>query len=270
MAASTAKDEVAFVVVPGSFATPALYEDNIVAGLRSRGYRVDLIGLLSANDGSRLPAPTMEDDAAHIRAAALAILDDPEQPRDVVLSVHSYSGIPGSSALKGLAKAERSAQQGKPATGVVGIVYLGSFVPFEGQSIRDIMGEAMPEAYRIGSPGGYLPGVSKELAPLIFNDLPPERALEILNAMTLHSSDSYSGKASYEAWRDIPSRQLIPEQDLIVPVPVQLQMYDKAAAAGGKITKVVVPGAGHALNVSKTELVVQELVKAAEASRSWM
>lgn len=262
-----ASDNVAFVVVPASFTTPAFYEDNIVAGLRNKGFRVDPVRLLSADDGSRQPAATAEDDAAHIRAAVTAILDDPEQPRDVVLSLHSYSGIPGSSAAKGLTKAERSAQQGKPATGVVGIVYLGSFVPFEGQSIRDILGEAMPEPYRVRNPGAYMPGVTADLAPLIFNDLPADRALEILGAMTLHSSDSYSGKASYEAWRDIPSVQIIPEQDLIVPTAVQLQMHDKVVAAGGKLTKVVVPGAGHAVSISQEELVVNELVKAAEGSR---
>lgn len=258
-----ASHNVAFVIVPGSFATPALYEDNIVAGLRAKGYRVDLTGLLSADDGSRQPAATMDDDAAHIRAAVTAILDDSEHPHDVVLCLHSYSGLPGTSALKGLAKAHRAAQHGKPATGVVGIVYLGSFVPFEGQSLRDIMADAMPEAYRVRDPGGYMPGVSSEYAPLIFNDLPADRALEILGAMTLHSSDSYSGRASYEAWRDIPSRQIIPEQDLIVPTAIQLQMYDEVVAAGGKLTKVIVPGAGHAINVSQTELVVNELINAA-------
>lgn len=261
MSAST----VAFVLVPGSFATPQLYEDNIVAGLKSRGYHVNNLDLLSANDGSRLPPATMEEDAAHIRAAVLAILDNAEQPRDVVVCCHSYSGIPTSSALKGLAKAERPSHEGKPATGVVGIVYMGSFIPLEGESIRDIMGEAMPEAYRTGNPGGYLPGVTAELAPLIFNDLPAEKAQQITSAMTLHSSDSYSGKASYEAWRHIPSVQIIPDQDLIVPTTLQLQMYDKATAAGGKVIKVVAPGASHAIPISQTEFVVNELVKAAEA-----
>lgn len=259
MASST----VAFVLVPGSFATPILYEDNIVAGVRGKGYDIKAIELLSANDGSRQPPPKMEDDAAHIRAAVLAILDDEASPKDVVLTVHSYSGIPGSSALKGLSKADRAAE-GK-STGVTGIVYMGSFVPLLGETVRGIMGETTPEPYKTGIPGGYLPPIQSELAALIFNDLSPEDALKLHSQMSTHSSDTYDGKASYEAWKDILTVQIIPEADLIVGTALQEEMYQKALAAGGKITRVLVKGAGHAINISQTDTVVDEMIKLARS-----
>jgi len=264
MAASKGNKDVAFLVVPGSFATPAGY-DQLIESLHAKGHDAKSIALLTANDGSRLPPATMEDDAEHIRAAVLAIIDDAAHPKNVVITLHSYSGVPGTSALKGLGPADRKAQ-GKE-TAVVGILYMAAFLPALGQSNRDIMIEfdAMPEPYKSGISGGYLPAVPAEFAPVIFNDVESQDLVtRNFNTMTQHSSDSYSGKASYEAWKDIPSVQIIPGSDLVVPVPVQEAMHERAAAAGGKVKRVFVEGGSHGINVSQPELVVGEMIKLAE------
>ncbi|RYO80945.1 hypothetical protein DL766_000296 [Monosporascus sp. MC13-8B] len=204
----------------------------------------------------------MEDDAAHIRDAITSILDDESNPRNVVVLVHSYGGVPGSSALKGLSKADRSAR-GK-GTAVLGIVYMGSFIIPLGQSLRDTMGDAMPPEYRASQPGQYLQPISAELAPLIFNDLEsPEDVAKYYSMMTRQSSDSFDGKLSYEAWKDIPSVQMVPEKDIIVPIQLQNAMYEQAVAAGGKITQVFLQGIGHAPNVRVTKLIAEEMVKLA-------
>lgn len=246
---------VAFVLVPGSFATPAIY-DKIRPILERKGYTVKDAALLSANDGSRKPAATMEDDAAYIRSVIISQLD---AGKNVVLAVQSYGGLPGSEATKGLSKAARA---GKPA--VIGILYAASFSPDIGQSVRSIMGEAMPETFRIGVPGGYFDGVPAEMAPAIFNDF--EDAAEVAKihaSMTGHSSDSYSGKASYAAWKDIPGTTVIPENDYIVPPPIQEALYEHAIANGGTLKRVLVPGASHAVTISQPQLVADELVKLA-------
>jgi len=160
-----------FIIVPGSFTTPPFY-DKLVSVLRAQGQDVQVIPLPSANDGSVLPAPTVEDDAAAIRRAVLAVLDDAARPRDVVLTMHSYAGVPGTSALRGLDRAARTAAApagGPTATAVTGLVYLGAMIPDVGQSLREISGgfDAIQEPYKTGEPGGYMPALPAEFAPLI-------------------------------------------------------------------------------------------------------
>lgn len=258
--------KTSFIIVPGSFATAPLY-DSLVAALRDQGHEARAIDLPSANDGSVLPAPTGEDDAKHIREAVLATLDSETSPSDVVVMLHSYSGVPGSSALKGLSRADRSAQ-GK-TTAVVGVLYLASFVLPLGESNRTWLSarDAMPEPFKSGVPGGYLPPIDPSFGAFIFNDIKSEELqAKYLAQMTRHSSDSYDGVVSYEAWKEIPSVTVIPENDVIVPTPLQEVMYEQSVAAGGKVRRVFVEGAGHCVNVSRPELVAEELVKLAAGS----
>lgn len=84
--------------------------------------------------------------------------------------------------------------------------------------------------------------------------------------MTPHSSDSFDGVVSYEAWKYIPSVLIIPENDAIVPTPLLEVMYEDSVAAGGKVRRLFVEGAGHCVNISRPEFVAEELVKLAAAS----
>lgn len=250
--------EVAFIIVPGSFATAALY-DGLLAEVRSRGYQADVVGLLSVNDGTRMPPAKMEDDAAHIRAAIISVLDDPEAPKNVVLAVHSYAGFPGTAAVEGLIPADRAAQ-GK-STAVTAITYLASFLPVVKESLRDFMGGAMPEPQKSGNPGGYMPLLPREFAQLIFNDIEsPEEVARCYDMMSLHSSDSYDGRVTYEAWKHLPCKQIIPEIDVILPVEGQEKMYSRALANGADVKRIFVEGAGHCLTISRTTLVADEIV----------
>jgi pimeloyl-ACP methyl ester carboxylesterase len=259
------QEKVEFVIVPGSFATPGPY-DVLVKALNAKGYSARVVGLPSVNDGTRLPAATMEDDAAEIRSAVLSILDDPEKPKNVVLAAHSYGGFPTTESAKGLAKADRAAQ-GKQ-TAVIGLMYLGAFLPQQGQSLRDIMSntEGFTEEFRVGYPGGYFPRTAPEFAPYIFNDVEdPAEAARLLATMARHSSDSYSGKVTYAAWKDIPSVTVIPSIDLIIPVAVQEDMFEKAnAVAPGNVKKLSYEGAGHCFFWTRPDATVAYLIKLAE------
>lgn len=255
--------KTSFIIVPGSFATVPIY-NGLVAVLREQGHEARAIALPSANDGSVLPAPTGEDDAKHIRKEITASLDSETSPSDVVVMLHSYSGVPGSSALKGLGRADRSAD-GK-TTAVVGVLYLASFVLPLGEGNRSWMSarDVMPEPFKSGIPGGYLPPIDPSYGAFIFNDIKSEEEqAKYLAMMTRHSSDSFDGVVSYEAWKYIPSVLVIPENDVIVPTPMLEVMYEDSVAAGGKVRRVFVEGAGHCVNVSRPEFVADELVKLA-------
>ncbi|KAJ9652226.1 hypothetical protein H2198_008499 [Neophaeococcomyces mojaviensis] len=257
----TSTKPVTFVLVPGSFVTPA-ENDKLAAALEQKGYTVNHIELLTANDGTRQPPATMADDTTHIRSEISSILDNDN--RNVVLVLHSYAGIPGNNALSGLNTADRAAA-GKD-TSVVGILFIGSFLPMAGESLRDILtsdlapGEHIQEPYKSGMPGEYLPAIPAEFAPFVFNDLVDQAEVAKYHGlMVRHASDSYGAKATYTAWKDIHSVYMIPERDVILPVVVQEAMYERAISEGGKVKRVFVEGVGHCVNISRPEVVVKEL-----------
>lgn len=259
---SSQANDYVFLLVPGSFATPAGYT-NLIEELRAQGQEVQTTDLLSVNDGTRLPPASMKDDTAHIRQAILSILDHPTTPKNVVVAPHSYGGIPTTCALEELNKSARSAA-GK-STAVTGIIYLASFILSEGESLRGIMAEqdALHEPMKTGVPGGYLPPIVPEFARFIFNDLTPEEGLEFLATMSQHASDSYNEGVTYAGWKDIPSVYVIPSMDVVVPTPLQELMYERAEKAGGKVERVLIEGAGHGLPVSRLGPVVDEMIKLA-------
>lgn len=255
----TTTKEVVFVLVPGSFATTTMY-DKVTPILEKAGYRVKPVELLSANVGSRLPAPQMVDDAAHIRSNILSILDS---GRNVVLALQSYSGFPGSEAAKGLSQEDR----GLNATAVTRILYAASYIPEEGKSLRDMMDAYIPEVYKTGNPGGHFPPVRSEMATSVFNDMADQdEILKYGRSMTGHSSDTFCGKLSYSAWKDIPGTTIIPQQDLILATVEQEKQYTHAVRNGGKIKRVAVEGGGHGITVTKPQLVVDELIALAKAA----
>lgn len=245
-----------FALVPGSFGTPAEY-DKVEKLLQAQGHKTRLIALLSANDGTRQPPASTSNDIKHIHSELLKVLE----ASNVVLALHSYSGIPGSGAVEGLTRSARQAK-GK-STAIVGILYIASFVPEVGDSVRKIMTalDAMPEPFLSGFPGKYMPGIPAEMAPMIYNDLTDEKEIAKYHGMmVMHSSDSYSGEVTYAGWKDVPSTLIIPSQDVIIPVKVLEWMAERA---GEKLRVVREEGAGHCVNVSRPEVVVRELLSLA-------
>jgi pimeloyl-ACP methyl ester carboxylesterase len=102
------------VFVHGMFHVPANY-DVLLKLLKDAGYRVSAPQLPSMQDLT--PAVgTMEPD---IKAVREAIEQELEQDHDVVLVMHSYGGVVGSQAFKGLAKKDRGDKSG--VTQLVGV-----------------------------------------------------------------------------------------------------------------------------------------------------
>lgn len=267
MAAVHPKNSATVLVVPGSFTTPPLY-DGLIKTIRDQGCDAKAIELLSANDGTRLPAATTAEDAAHIRQHILSVLDHPTAARDVVLALHSYGGVPGSSAAKDLSKADR-VRQGK-TTAVIGIAYMAAFLLPLGTSNRAFVNDhgATPEVLRVVKDGervgGYMPAMPPEFTPVLFSDVgSAEEQRRLARFMTAHSCDSFEGGVAYEAWKNIPSITIIPGEDRVIPTDLQEMMYENAVAAGGNVTRVFVEGASHAVPVSRADAVAAELVKLA-------
>lgn len=121
------------VLVPGAWHTGQAY-DLLTSPIREKGYEPFPIQLPSVGISPGLP--DFSADVAAIRAHVTKIMD--QENRDVVLVMHSYGGVPGTEAMKGLSKKERKAA-GK-GTGVVALVYIASLVPGKGFNCSDPLG----------------------------------------------------------------------------------------------------------------------------------
>lgn len=124
------------IVIPGSFSTISGYA-AVIAELEAHGYAVHGIELETV--GRRMgKAPDMYADTAKVAALVSKLADE---GKDVVLVPHSYGGIVALEASKGLAKSVRE-KAGKTG-GVARIVLVTAVAPLEGQTVKDLFGEAL-------------------------------------------------------------------------------------------------------------------------------
>jgi alpha-beta hydrolase superfamily lysophospholipase len=121
------------VFCPGAWHTPSCFAPTTDL-LSAAGYQISLVSLQSV--GSELrgedPQQNWDADIAAIRATVIPHLDRGE---DVVLVVHSYGGLIGSEAAKGLDRKSRD-QDGQGA--IIAMAYLASVV-------LDIGGAVLPD-----------------------------------------------------------------------------------------------------------------------------
>lgn len=120
-------------MVPGSWHKPTIY-NGVASNLQKHDYQTVLLPLPSA--GAVPPNQDFTEDVTAIRDCITSLVSE---GNDVVLVVHSYTGLPGSEACKGLGKKEREAKGEK--AGVVRYVCLNA--------------SAMPEGYQSIPRGQY-------------------------------------------------------------------------------------------------------------------
>ena len=121
-----------FVIVPGASQNPTHY-GYLAHLLQLAGYPTFSALLPSIGATEKV---TVEEDAVYIRDKMLIPVLDHEE-HDVIVLFHSYSSIPGSAAVKGLSKAERTAAGKK--TGVLGQIHLATLLAKGGDGV-DIVG----------------------------------------------------------------------------------------------------------------------------------
>lgn len=133
-----AMSQPVFVLVPGSFSPPSVYDSLKLILQRSR-YESHVVALVSANSEGKFDTPpTMYDDAAAIRIVLARLVDE---GKEIILVMSSYGGYPGTEATKGLSKGELK-EEGKEG-GIVNLVYLAAWMPPLGVSLFQIMEEPM-------------------------------------------------------------------------------------------------------------------------------
>ena len=129
---STMTSSPTIVMVPGAFHVDSAM-DVLGAELQQAGYNTRTIGLITVNQ----PGLAVKDDISALVEKVFQPLIA-QQGKDIVLYLHSYAGFPGSAAIKGFSKKERTTkgQQG----GIIGLIYQSAFTPQPSDTLIKMIG----------------------------------------------------------------------------------------------------------------------------------
>ena len=197
--------------------------------LESAGYETHTVSLPSVSATN-----IQEDFTADVITIASAITALVDKGRDVAIIMHSYGGIPGSAAVKGLTKSGRQ-RQGKQG-GVSHLVYCAAFMPDEGVSLADAAGASQPDSeppdwwiWSDSEKKSLMPGGPEER---FYNDVSDKKVLDgLVKALKPHAVGTYFSKNTYAAWKDLPTTYIACSKDNAIPIEGQHAMVEAANAA---------------------------------------
>ncbi|MET8655149.1 alpha/beta fold hydrolase [Nocardia aurea] len=232
------------VLVHGAFAESASWS-GVIEGLRE--HPLDVVAVAN-------PLRSLPGDAAYLRDI-LAGIDAP-----VILVGHSYGGM---------VITEAAADSDK----VAALVYVCAFAPEHGESALELsnkfpggtLGEALT-AYPLTEGGTEFAIRPDAFHHQFAADVPDTRAAVMCATQRPVTEIALTAGLSTEtaAWQSIPSWFVFGAADLNIPVALHRFMADRASAKG----TVEIPGASHALSVSRPDAVTSSILDAARTTGS--
>jgi len=244
-----------FVIVPGASQTPSHYA-HLIHLLQSKGYPTLSSLLPTTGTGAKV---TAQDDADYIRSHMILPVLDIEK-HDVILVMHSYSGMPGGAAALGLGKEDR-AKEGK-TTSVIGQIYIASILPKggDGKDVVATFGGQLPPHISINEAAGILE--CEDPAPVLFGDVTSKAESDALVLSTLCPSlASFTSPCPRASW-DSPAFKgrlafIRTLKDATMPPPVQ----DMLIGSTGQEFIVKDVDAGHNAQITAPEKVLDLFVE---------
>ena len=199
------------VIVPGAWHTPAHF-DPLTSRLEKAGYTVHVVSLPSIGDN-----PTTTDFNSDVALIATTIQNAADQGEEVIVVVHSAGGVTGSEAVQNLTKSDR--RNSEKEGGVVRMVYLCAFAAPEGIGVFKATNGPDPWISMEGP-------VCRPGDPMdrFYHDVPREEAEKAMSNLKLHSTGALWSDATYAAWKHIPCRYLVCENDRAIPLVAQEAM----------------------------------------------
>ncbi|KAF9879221.1 hypothetical protein CkaCkLH20_03454 [Colletotrichum karsti] len=236
------------VLTPGAWHSPECFK-VIREELHRRGWETRATTNVSV--GSEPPTKGMYDDAASARAVIEELAD---QGRQVVLVAHSYGGVVGAEAVKGLGYKQRAAEGN--TGGVIVMLYVAAFVAPVGASIWNLTRNEKQSWMRIED-GKILVENPEEV---FYADVAPEITASCLEILQHTTTKSFEEGVTYEPWHDIPCAYLACEDDQAIPFFAQEMM---SQALGPDALKVTFKSSHSPFlsQVSETADVIERVVK---------
>lgn len=195
------KEKPTFVLVPGAWHKPIIYK-SVATHLKTHGYPTILLPLPSS--GAIPPHEDFTQDVLSIRACLSALIN--LEHKEVILVVHSYTGLPGSEACRDLSQKSRleKGQRG----GVVRFVCINAFAMAEGfQPTPKGVYSSFPPWMQINASQNKTTVSSEDAKEIFYHDLPsPEEKEYWIGELDKYQSlGVYSSTLTYAVWRDVSS-----------------------------------------------------------------
>jgi pimeloyl-ACP methyl ester carboxylesterase len=239
---TAASGPLTVVLVHGAFADASNWA-GVIPTLQAAGFAV----LAPAN-----PLRGIDHDAAYIASVASQI------PGPVLLVGHSYGGAVITNA-------------GSRADNVRGLVYVGAFIPDEGETLQNLADQATdskvlpalrPTHYPTNP--GAAPDSEFIIDPASFHevfcaDLPAEQAAVLAVSQRPLAGVSFGEMTQDPAWKTLPTWAIISPSDFVIGPSGERFMAERA---GATITEVE---ASHAMMISQPQVIADVILTAVAA-----
>lgn len=244
------------LLLHGAWHTPAHYAP-VASQLESLGYQVLVPRHPTCNDAEP-PNKTMQDDIDNVRNIVERLV---AENKAVIVLMHSYGGMIGTGALGGLA-AGRSGR--RETVGVVALIYMTAFVPFENESLAGIFGGTLPPFLTPDAKSGCV--LVDNPQHFFYNDLPVEEQERWVKELVRHPTAAQFTPIGDQpaAWREMSGKiwYLLCEGDQGLPL-FQQEMMVKRLTKQGLVVNVERCKAGHSPFLSMPGTVCEVVNKVA-------
>ncbi|CEI66046.1 hypothetical protein FVEN_g4543 [Fusarium venenatum] len=253
MATLRAAMKPAVVIVPGNFSLPRFW-GAIQQSVQDKGYPVEVAGLKSSREETINPAPGLADD---VEEASSVLKKHIDKGSDVVLLMHSYGGMVGTEATRGLSRLER--EKAGLKGGITRLVFLASIFAPPGKNTRGLY-EANPGRYPRRE-GDYLV-CDENTAMCFYSELTKEQGLPLAQAASqvYQAARVFGDEQTYDGFHKlIPSSWILTKKDLLVPEAAQRMFIARLEEQGGRSVPVFELDTGHSPHQTNPSLFMDTL-----------
>lgn len=242
------------IFVHGAFHT-AEYWNPVKNTLEKKGYRCLAPNLMY--NGTGIPIKSNAPAVAELQDIVVAELD---LGNDVVMVNHSFGGVAGCSAIKGLTRKDPSSLRSEKSGHVVGIAQIAAFAPPTGIAMGDHVAsiisrhpEIEPSRMQMRFSDDGWAWFQGNPILTFYNDLPPEEAQRWADKLIGFTAiGRVSNDGIYAGWQDVPVWYLQCKLDQVLRPSLQSQIVQECRDAGAKLTSREVE-ASHSPMLSRPE-----------------
>lgn len=156
-----------------------------------------------------------------------------EAGRQIVVLLHSYGGMVGSSAAHDLSFSHR--QSLGLLGGILTIIYLAAFVVPIGSTLQDMLPNGQWHPWmKFYDDFAF----SSNEAELFYNDMPPKDQKYWISRLRHHCKGCYTSPARFEAWKEIPTVYVVCKNDAAVPEVVQRKWIEDMGESCVKVVEI--------------------------------
>ncbi|CZR54964.1 uncharacterized protein PAC_04849 [Phialocephala subalpina] len=244
---STSKPTI--LILHGAWHSPPHYQ-SLVTLLNAAGYPT--LCPTQPTFDAKPPTKTLHNDAEFVQGILKELIE--EEGKEVVLALHSYSGVVGTQAVtEEFSKAARE-KRGLEG-GVIRLLFMAGFVLKHGMSLGSAFGGGLPPFVPVEEDGSCN---MLEPARRFYNDLPSSEQEHWVSLLRPHPAIAQLTPLTNVGHKYVPSTYLLCEKYEALPLEVQRGMVDSVSGEvyGGNM-ETTSCGAGHSPFLDMPEKVVE-------------